>query len=298
MLYLSALVLLAATPNVDPPGKLAQFDEAVVTPGRVLDPEAGRAASMTPYDVDLVPHLVGTAGLMAVLGTVQGFVRPSMKGGLTCGAPAGESRCDPSVLNDLDRSVVGKKNNDLLLASDVSFGVLVLAGLVQTATDAWTAPSRTPGRDFLTDFTVILETTLVATGVAQALKYAIRRPRPTQFAEVGSIASVEHQLSFPGGHGTSAAALAAATATTFWLRHPESPWRWLVLGTTSAAALFTGVSRTEAGFHFYTDTIAGFLLGATIGWLLPYTLRRTDAGLMVAPAIGPHGGGATVGWSF
>ncbi len=253
--------------------------------------------AMTPYDIDLTAHAVATGGLLAVMATYQLFVRGGLDGGLTCDAPAGEPRCDPDDINRFDRVVVGTKNNDLLLASDVISGVLFAGALAGTIVDAWVSGSHTPGTDFLTDALVITETALVATALAHLLKFAIRRPRPTQYAEVGSIASIEHQLAFPSGHSTAAAAVAAAYTTTFWLRHPASPWRWVVLAGAGSLALATGTVRTAGGFHWPSDVLAGLALGASTGFLVPYLLRRTE--LVAAPVVGAGGSrGAVLVWRF
>jgi membrane-associated phospholipid phosphatase len=290
MAHLALFAVLVGVVGVDAPASVegGATGEALVAP----------AVSMTPFDIDLTAHAVANGGLIAVMATYQLFIRDDLDGGLTCKPPSGEPRCDANDINAFDRTVVGKKSNDLLLSSDILNGVLILGALTGTAVDAWSSGSGTPGTDFLTDAVVVTEAAVLATALAHLFKFAIRRPRPTQYAEVGSIASIEHQLAFPSGHATVAAALAAAYTTTFWLRHPESPWRWVVLAGTSSMAVAAGTVRAVGGFHWPTDIIAGLALGATTGFLVPYVLRR-ETSLIATPIIGPEGArGVEVVWQF
>ena len=70
-------------------------------------------------------------------------------------------------------------------------------------------------------------------------------------------------------------AFTAATAytVTFWLRHPESPWRWLVLGLAGVAGLTVGLLKIRAGYHFPTDIAAGAVVGVSVGTLIPLLHR-------------------------
>jgi membrane-associated phospholipid phosphatase len=75
--------------------------------------------------------------------------------------------------------------------------------------------------------------------------------------------------SFFSGHTVTAFTAAASFTTTFFLRHSESPWRWVVLGVSAALASTVGVLKIFAGYHFLTDVIAGALVGASIGAAVP-----------------------------
>ncbi|MBB6485627.1 lipid A 1-phosphatase LpxE [Rhizobium lusitanum] len=104
-----------------------------------------------------------------------------------------------------------------------------------------------------------LLTTIVLSGLlANMLKRAIGRARPTHFADWGPFgfspfngrASFE---SFPSGHATTIGALFVALALLF----PR--YRYIFI----ACALWLGITRVMVGAHYPSDVIAGLALG---GW--------------------------------
>jgi undecaprenyl-diphosphatase len=92
----------------------------------------------------------------------------------------------------------------------------------------------------------------VAYAVNQAIKLAVRRPRP-QLAELPPLIGTPTQLSFPSAH----AATSAAAVHAFWHLLPWFPLRGAAFGMT--------LSRIYLGVHYPSDIVAGVLLGATIG---------------------------------
>ena len=53
---------------------------------------------------------------------------------------------------------------------------------------------------------------------------------------------------------------------------------WKITMWTAAAALpaTTGYLRIEAGYHFRTDIIVGYIIGATTGWAIPHLHKKKD----------------------
>ena len=233
-----------------------------------------RVGQGSPYAIDPLPHGLVTGGLLATLALYQGLVRPSLPGGLVCIDNGMKVRCNPSDLNRLDRRAVRNNSERWLRASDAIGGLAGVGVLVGLAYDAYRGDSHSPWSDFGTDLLVVAEATAVASGISQLLKFSFRRPRPTQYQENVSVETIEHQLSFPSGHATAVAAMSTAYAMTFSLRHPESPWRYGVWFAGALATVMTGYARVAGGFHFSTDIMAGVALGATTGFLIPYTARR------------------------
>lgn len=75
--------------------------------------------------------------------------------------------------------------------------------------------------------------------------------------------------SFYSGHTTTAFTAATAFTVTFWLRHKDSPLRWVVAAISAIAATSVGLLKIEAGYHYPTDVIAGALTGIGVGALVP-----------------------------
>ncbi len=252
---------------------------------------AQEVRATSPYEVDGLTDgaaLVGTFGLLLVL---EAGAKPSLGGGITCADRLASGRCDPDALNALDRQVVGNHSTAWTRISDAGAGVSYGVPLVMTIADVVSSGSEAPGREVLTDAVVIAEAVGVATAVTHVLKFAVRRPRPSQYREGAYVGSVEHQLSFPSGHTSSAAAAVAAYATTFALRHPDSPWRYAVIGGGAVVTGLTAYGRIGGGWHFPTDVLAGAVLGTAVGIAIP-ALHRRD--VSVGPSAVSSSTGAAV----
>ena len=250
----------------------------------------GMLVSASPYTVSWGRDGVLTGGLLAGAALVEAAVKPSMGGDPSCTWLEEEAHCDPSALNAVDRSVVGNRSAAWKRVSDAG----ELTGIVVPLAGAFLLARFEGGsgwaRDGLADALVIGESLALANAVTTLLKLAVRRPRPTQYEGDASRLSFEHQVSFPSGHTTAAAAGTTAFAMTYAWRHPGHPSRWAVL---AAAALVTGVTaygRVGAGVHFYSDVLGGALVGATVGVLVPMAHRRvTTTGITARPLVASAG---------
>ena len=74
-----------------------------------------------------------------------------------------------------------------------------------------------------------------------------------------------------------------AYATTFSLRHPDSPYRPLIYGAVIAGGATTGLFRILAGKHFPTDVLVGAVAGTAVGITVPLLHRRREVSLAIAP---------------
>jgi membrane-associated phospholipid phosphatase len=242
----------------------------------------------TPYELDPMTDGVLTVGTALFVVVMDGLVKPALRPDPACTLAADGNYCDPTHLNALDATVVGNDSKTWQQLSDVGIGVVYAMPLILGAIDSFAADTHTPWGDWGTDLLVITEAGLLTTLLTSALKYGVRRPRPTQYDPnmPNRFGSSEHQLSFPSGHTSVAAAVSSAYAMTFALRHPDSPWRWLVYGGAGFATAFTGYARVAAGMHFYTDVLGGVALGTTIGLLIPWLHRK---GVTLVPTVHAEG---------
>jgi membrane-associated phospholipid phosphatase len=99
-------------------------------------------------------------------------------------------------------------------------------------------------------------TVAAAYGANQAIKLAVRRPRP-QLPELPPLIPTPTQLSFPSAHAATSFAAARAFAGLL----PARPLR--------IAAVAMAASRLYLGVHYPSDIVAGAMLGDTIGRLGP-----------------------------
>ena len=257
----------------------------------------------TPYEIDPVTDGVLT-GLSAVfLVVMDGVVKSSLVTTPSCRLVEAGHYCDSSDLNALDATVVGNNSETWRDLSNLGIGTAYAFPLVLGLFDSFHADTTRPWADWGTDLLVVTEAGLLTSVATSLFKYAVRRPRPTQYHPdmPNRFGASEHQLGFPSGHTSVASAVAASYAMTFGLRHPDSPWRWAVYAGAGGAALFTGYSRVAAGMHFYTDVLGGLALGTAIGVLVPWMHRK---GVTLVPTVHAMGGdhqavpGVTVSGQF
>ncbi|MEO0814940.1 MAG: phosphatase PAP2 family protein [Myxococcota bacterium] len=230
------------------------------------------AASESPYDVDWAVDGTVAGGALG-LSILVSEINPSLPGGLSC-ARMLETRCDPSVLNSMDATVVGNDSQGWETVSDIGLWGGLLIPFAANGLDLATGDSTDRGRDFGRDSLVMAQAIGVNAFVTTLAKAAFRRPRPTHYVTGKDLSAVQESYSFPSGHASATASGMASWATTFALRRPNSPWRFAVIGSAVAWTGVTAYGRVRAGRHFYTDVLAGVILGSAVGFLVPKLHER------------------------
>ena len=115
------------------------------------------------------------------------------------------------------------------------------------------------------DFFVILVTAISAWGIACILKILFATPRPyLSRPDIFPMTLYGGMDSFPSGHATFFMALAVAV-----YRYHKKAGVLLFTG-----AFLIGAARVFGGIHFPIDVLAGWILGAGIGWALVSLIRR------------------------
>jgi membrane-associated phospholipid phosphatase len=176
----------------------------------------------------------------------------------------------PPGMLAIDRAAVGNYSPRAHSIANVVVAGLVLAPLALDAVD-----TRFSG--WMEDSFVFAESLLLAQGATQLAKSAVDRNAPLVFAPEArreDLESPDASRSFFSGHTSTSFAAATAYSITFWKRHPDSPWRFVVAGVSHALALGVGFLKIEAGYHYPTDVAAGALAGSGIA-LLNGTLHGT-----------------------
>lgn len=103
---------------------------------------------------------------------------------------------------------------------------------------------------------------LVTAGVVMLIKFTVRRRRPE--GEWGGIYRSTDPHSFPSGHAARAVMLAVLVQGL----GPE--WLAVLLLIWAPLVVF---ARVAMGLHYVSDVLAGSILGAIAGGLLPLFLR-------------------------
>ena len=263
-------------------------------------PETGNTVVTEPhlsvYDVDIPLEAAITGSAFGLFIFVDFLIKPSLEGDVSCRRPVGNGRCNPADLSDFDRYAVGRTSKEWNLFSDLALYSSIAIPILYLGLESIVLPTTTPWGDFLGDMLIVSEAMAVTGAFQMLLKFAVRRPRPVRYTDLEDpITPFDAELSFPSGHTMMVTAATTALSTTVWLRHPESPMRWVILGSGIAISGLTALSRVESGNHFPTDVIVASFVGAFSGFAVPW-LHRKKIPLMPTAAATP-GGGGTIGLS-
>ena len=133
-----------------------------------------------------------------------------------------------------------------------------------------------------------LETFFINDGITNTLKALTKRFRPFTYnpdVPIEEKLSTGARYSFASGHSSNTAALGFFSAKVFSDLYPDSRWKPVIwsLGVTLPA--LTGYLRYRAGKHFPTDIISGYILGASVGYLVPHfhKISNDDMALSLIP---------------
>lgn len=192
--------------------------------------------------------------------------------------------CDRSAgadtLNGFDRSLRkalvasgagADRANTIGTVTEVTTWIVPMVQVAASKNDVWTNHERWESVRMVT---WAMAANTLATGV---LKRTMARERPyVHFNNAAVQSRSEPNASFPSGHTSSSftSVFAAASACRrLSCGHDKSIW---LVGVPLASV--TGVLRIRADKHYATDVLAGFAIGATIGWFIPqlYDAIATD----------------------
>lgn len=260
-------------PETSPP--IAALTPRPVEP-RPIDALGGRRTQLVADPVGDGAVLAISLGFVGVLSLVQstGELRPQQP------SPG-------TKLLAIDRLAVDQTPSRTM-------GIVSNIGVAVAGTFAAVDPVLSGRRDGITtglvDGIMYAESVAISVGLTNITKLAIRRPRPSAYAQQErleadypdpstrpAITKTDSALSFFSGHTAVPAAIGATATYLAFVRAPEGTWRpWLTLAGSTVVTGITGYARVRAGAHFPTDVIAGALAGAGIGALVPY-LHRADS---------------------
>ncbi len=192
--------------------------------------------------------------------------------------------CDRVTLNALDRTTAGSYDSTWSTASTVGLVGVAAASAVYLFADERFVPA-------MSDAVVVLESALTAVGISSVASIAAGRPRPFLFGEKAPLDvrnSADASMSFVSSHAAVTFAVGISTFITAEHLRPTRPLvPVLVLVAGLASASFVTLGQVEAGNHFVTDAIAGAVVGASSGILVP---ALHNAPFRLVPIAGPREG--------
>lgn len=185
-------------------------------------------------------------------------------------------------INFLDRGTTGNFSESARNASDIILYSSVTLPLMSYFSSKCRANAAPIG-------VMIAETFLITNGLTNVTKGLASRLRPYNYnsdAPLDLKLGEESNRSFVSGHTSNATAfsfLAARILTDVHTDFDKKVIIWSVAATIPAVVAYL---RVEAGRHFPTDVIGGYVLGATIGYLIPEMHLNKNLDLYVNPAGG------------
>jgi membrane-associated phospholipid phosphatase len=220
-------------------------------------------------------------------------------------APSACHWCNVDSLDDRVRtSLIWRDTASADAISSVTGFVLV--PLASVGLDALAAAHDGALRKVPEDALLVVEAGVVAANVNQLIKMLVGRERPFVHAlatddKPKTAQPSDNNLSFISGHTTEAFALAAASGTIGAMRGYR--WAPLAWGVGGALAATTAYLRIAADRHWLTDVVVGALVGAGVGFAIPYVFHSavddsraaSSSAALRAPSV-PASTAITIAW--
>jgi membrane-associated phospholipid phosphatase len=219
----------------------------------------------SPYHFNWKKDLIYASG--SGLLSAGGLLTRYQTRGLT---PAQVNSLDPYSIAGFDRPAIENWNHNADLASDILlYGSMALPAFMML--------NRRARKDFLVIGFIYAETALLTLGITELSKGLSKRARPYAYnpnVSMDERTDRDARLSFFSGHTSMTTALCFTTAKIF-SDYSDNPTHEALVWTAAALTpIATGLLRYEAGKHFPSDVIAGYFIGGTIGYLVPWLHRR------------------------
>ena len=193
--------------------------------------------------------------------------------------PDGITELDKASIRPFDRGAIGNYSSSADKISDI----MLFTCVALPVTTYITQNGKIEGRAIPV---LVYEAYTINGGVTSTMKALFKRYRPYTY---NSTLTVQQRVtgsareSFPSGHVSNTAVASFLTAKVLTDLYPDSKLKPLIWGTAAVIPAVTGYLRYKAGKHFPTDIIAGYAIGASIGWLIPELHKSEKIKLGVSP---------------
>lgn len=185
-----------------------------------------------------------------------------------------------------------KANDDSYIPFYGSFAMPIVMGLI----------NKKERNKFGQIMVLYTQTLAITSSMFTITAGAINRSRPLVYgteADTSLRKAGKSQRSFYAGHTAANAAATFFAARVFQDFYPNSkakPYVWIVAATVPA---ITGYLRYKAGYHFLSDNILGYVLGAGTGILIPKMHKnKTLNNITIIPETGDNYKGISFTYHF
>ena len=218
----------------------------------------GQKKNASPYSFSKSLDLtIASISGSLLLGSILIDYSPMSAENISTLSPKNISSYDSKAINNWDLNSI--KMSDILLYSSIAVPGLLLVD--ETV------------RDYYYHFSLLwAESIFLTLGITNLTKVLAQRPRPYLYGDKAPAEykqKEDNRKSFFSGHTSISAASYFLLASMYDDYNPDSklsPYLWASAFLTPA---LTAYYRYDAGKHFPSDLVAGYIVGSTVGVLVP-----------------------------
>ncbi|MCI4667968.1 MAG: phosphatase PAP2 family protein [Bacteroidia bacterium] len=232
--------------------------------------------AQSPYQLSWkldLPIVLGSNTLMATGLLIPNGISPLTQAELDALNPMNVNAFDRSATQNY--SIAADHRSDIGLVSGAILGLGVNLALPTTKGLQGKAYWKEAGKLAL----IWYEANTLVTGATLSTKALILRPRPFTYnpnAPLEDKMEVDARFSFFSGH-TSITSVNFFLLGKFYADYfPESKYKPAVWAVAAIIPAWTGIERYNAGKHYLTDVITGYVVGAAGGILVPHFHKKKD----------------------
>ncbi len=173
------------------------------------------------------------------------------------------NKLNPDDVNSFDRSFLGVYNEDEL------GDVLLYSSYLLPLTFLTNSETKKDFGDLSLMYGEVLLLNASINGIVKGLSERIRPFVYDERSPLEEKTTVDAKLSFYSGHTSSTASNTFFTAKVFSEYLTDETTKVLIWSAAALIPAITGVSRVNNHWHFPTDVIVGYIVGAAIGYIIP-----------------------------
>lgn len=225
----------------------------------------GQNNSLSPFKIDY-----GTEALLLSAGATAGVAALAILLNLDPLTQEQIEELNPDDINSFDRAFIGPYSEDYL-GDVLQYSTYLLPLTFLTNNEA--------KKDFGDLALMYGEVLLINASINGIVKGLSSRTRPYVYDEHSLLeekTSIDARLSFYSGHTSNTASISFFTAKVFSEYITDNTAKVFIWSAAALIPAITGFSRVNTHWHFPTDVIVGYIIGAAIGYLIPLIHKRDN----------------------
>lgn len=177
---------------------------------------------------------------------------------------------NPDDINSFDRAFIGPYSEDYF-GDALQYSTYLLPLTFLT--------NKNAKKDFGDLALMYGEVLLLNASINGIVKGLSGRTRPYVYDEQSPFeekTNIDAKLSFYSGHTSNTASISFFTAKVFSEYITDNTAKVFIWSAAALIPAITGFSRVNTHWHFPTDVIVGYIIGAAIGYLIPLIHKRDN----------------------